>query len=250
MDARDWDALAGDFDRDVFDPTGTDGHGDFARALRRVGRVELAVDLGCGTGRLLPRLARRATHVVGLDFAPALLRAAAARTAGSDRIAVRRADLARPLRKPRGAGLVACTNVLLSPDDGVRHRILRNARNMLRPRGELVLVVPALESALWLNNRIVAWNERAGLRGARALRGGIASDRATARDLLRGVVDQGGVRTKHFLREELHEVLRGTGFAPEETGRVVYPWDAYLERPPRWLGEAGPWDWVVRATRA
>ncbi len=249
MDASAWSELADEFDEAVFDPTGTDAGGDFRRFLRRVPHVPLAVDLGCGTGRLLPRLARKADRVLGIDFAPALLDVARARCAGEPRIETRCADLAKPLRRPRSAGLVTCTNVLLSPNPEQRTAILRNARNLLAPAGQLILVVPALESALWLNQRLITWNERAGWRGARALRGGLGTDASAARGLLRGVVDQGGVPTKHYLREELVDMLSRSGLHAEEVGRVRYPWSAYFERPPRWLGEELPWDWVIRATR-
>ena len=92
MDASEWDELAEAFDADVFDPTGTDLGGAFERSLRRVSRsgrgrrMELAVDLGCGTGRGLPRLARRAERVVGVDFAPELLREPISRARSARRV--------------------------------------------------------------------------------------------------------------------------------------------------------------------
>ncbi len=244
-----WDALAGDFDAEIFDPTGTDRGGAFERALRSVGRVELAVDLGCGTGRLIPRLMRRAKRVVALDFAPELLRVARMRVGDDPRVELRCADLSCPLRTPRGAELATCSNVLLAPDAALRQAMLRNCRRVLAPRGQLLLIVPALESALWVNDRLVAWNRRAGLTGRRAFRGGIRTDEASARDLLAGIVDQGGVRTKHFLREELEEAVRGVGLEPGALERIEYPWDAYFDAPPKWLGASGPWDWLVRAVR-
>ena len=140
-------------------------------------------------------------------------------------------------------------NVLLSPDEGVRQAILRNCRRVLAPGGELLLIVPSLESALWVNDRLVAWNRRAGLRGAHALRGGIGSDPASARNLLAGIVDQGGARTKHYLQEELLESLRRLGLEPETVDRIEYSWSDYFDAPPGWLGETGPWDWLVRAVR-
>lgn len=249
MKASEWDALAPEFDEDVFDPTGTDLRGAVPRALRTVGRVDLAVDFGCGIGRLLPSLVRRADRVVGLDFAQALLDRAHDRLAGAPNVELRRADLSRPLRSPRGAGLVCCVNVLLSPDARVRRGIGRNLRNALAEGGHLLLVVPSLESAMWVNDRLIAANERDGARGARALRGGIGTDARSARDLLRGVVDQGSARTKHYLREECIVELRALGLEPVREDRVEYPWDAYLDHAPRWLGEPLPWDWLFLARR-
>jgi SAM-dependent methyltransferase len=241
--------LADGFDTDVFDPTGTDLGGAFERALRRVGRVELAVDLGCGTGRLLPRLLRQANRVVGIDFAEELLHLGRARLGENERAELRRVDLARPLRSPRGAELATCSNVLLAPDEALRLAILRNCRRVLAPGGRLLLIVPSLESALWVNDRLVAWNRRAGIGGTRAFRGGIGTDPSSARDLLGGIVDQGGVRTKHYLREELEETLRRIGFEIDATERIEYAWGDYFDAPPKWLGATGPWDWLVQARR-
>ena len=71
----------------------------------------------------------------------------------------------------------------------------------------------------------------------------------SARDLLSGIVDQGGVRTKHFLREELEETVRRVGFELVAIGRIEYAWSDYFEQPPKWLGATGPWDWLVEARR-
>ena len=249
MDARAWDALAADFDRDVFDPVGTDLRGAFNQALREVGRCELAVDVGCGTGRLLPRLARQADRVIGIDFSPQLLDLARRRNADEPRIETLQADLARPLRKPRDADLVTCVNVLLTPDEAVRRAILRNARNMLRTGGALVLVVPSLESALWVIDRHIAWNRRDGLTGAAQFRGAVSTGPTATRDMARGVLDQGGTPTQHHLREAISEELRGIDLTPTAIGRVEYAWDDYFEDPPRWLGKQRPWDWVISAVR-
>ncbi|MAE95168.1 MAG: hypothetical protein CL910_10960 [Deltaproteobacteria bacterium] len=250
MRSEDWDALAGDFDREVFDPVGTDLAGAIARALRKVGRVTLACDFGCGTGRMLPLLRRRAERVIGLDFAPELLRRARERVGPDPRVELRRADLGRPLRTPRGAALVTCVNVLLTPDDAIRSVQLRNLRNALRPGGHLLLVVPSLESLLWTNNRLIEWNRREGLRGEGLFHEGIETGPEGARDLLRGIVDQGGTATKHHLREELVAGLGALGMETVHEGRVVYPWNAYFLDPPRWLGEPRPWDWLMLAMRS
>jgi len=249
MTAKAWDAMAADFERDVFDPTGTDLRGVFNQALREAGRCELAVDFGCGTGRLLPRLAKQAERIVGIDFSGELLQLARERTADEARIETFQADLTKPLRKPRDADLVTCVNVLLTPDENARRTILRNCRGTLRTGGTLVLVVPSLESALWVIDRHLAWNRREGLTGAAQFRGALETGTAATRLLARGVIDQGGSLTQHFLRESITEELLGLGLRPNSIGRVEYAWDDYFYDPPRLLGKQRPWDWVVSAVR-
>ena len=139
--------------------------------------------------------------------------------------------------------------MLLSPDPAVRTAILRNMRNALARGGHLLLIVPSLEAAMWVNDRLIAANLRDGARGAHALRGGIDTDVRSARDLLRGIVERGGARTKHYLREEAIVELRQLGLEPVHEDRVEYPWDAYLDYPPRRLAEPFPWDWLFLARR-
>jgi SAM-dependent methyltransferase len=45
-----------------------------------------ALDLGCGRGQYTPELARRGWEAVGIDYVPAAIEAAAAKTQGADRL--------------------------------------------------------------------------------------------------------------------------------------------------------------------
>ena len=240
-----------DFDDAVFDPVASDVHGafwravdDFAAGVRRV------ADYGCGTGRQLPGLAERFDEVVGLDFAPRLLDVARERVGETRAVEVRRADLRRPIPKLRGVQLGVCVNAWIMPSHEDRTAALRHLRASLAPGAPLVLVVPSLEAALYVNERLIEWNRRSGLRGRALLREGIEATPEAARDLLHGVIDLDRSRTKHFLREEALVRLREARFEVVREDRVEYPWNAYFDRPPRWLREPRPWDWLFVARRA
>jgi len=247
-----WNTMHADFDDTVFDPVASDVHGSFWRAVRRfTGDARRVADYGCGTGRQLPGLAARFDEVIGLDFAPRLLDVARERTRGLTNVELRRADLRKPVPRLRNIELGVCVNAWIMPAHEDRRRMLRHIRASLATDAPLVLVVPALEAALFANERLIEWNRRSGLRGRALLREGIAATEAAAQDLLHGVIDLDGSRTKHFLREEALCTLREAGFELVHEGRVEYPWDAYFERPPRWLQPPLPWDWlfVVRKRR-
>jgi len=101
-------------------------------------------DLGCGTGSLLPDLARAGRRVVGMDGRfDGLVHAL--REGGGARVA--QADLMRvPLRDGSVSGVVLL-DVLEHVDD---ERALSEAGRVLRPGGVLVATVPALP---WLWSR-------------------------------------------------------------------------------------------------
>jgi SAM-dependent methyltransferase len=240
-----------DFDEAVFDPVASDVHGAFWRAVRRFGRGATRVaDYGCGTGRQLRGLAQRFDEVVGLDFAPKLLAVARARSADLEQVELRRVDLRRPIPRLRGIELGVCVNAWIMPSHDDRTAALRHIRSSLAPGAPLVLVVPSLEAALYVNERLVEWNRRSGLRGRALLTEGIEATAPAARDLLHGVIDLDQSRTKHFLREELLVRLRDARFDVVHESRVEYPWAAYFDHPPRWLREPLPWDWLIVARRS
>jgi demethylmenaquinone methyltransferase/2-methoxy-6-polyprenyl-1,4-benzoquinol methylase len=115
-------------------------HGDIAACIEPGDRV---LDLGCGTGALALRLARRGARVVGVDPSPAMLDEAAGRLrAGAlqDRVELRALGVAE--LDAFGAGTfdaVASTLVFseLSPDE--IDYALAECRRMLRPGGQLLI---------------------------------------------------------------------------------------------------------------
>jgi len=248
-----WDTMHSDFDDVVFDPVASDVQGAFWKAVDRYGKgAKRIADFGCGTGRQLPRLSQDCDEVVGLDFAPKLLAVARARLGEDSPVQLRRADLRKRVPGLRNIDFAVCVNALIMTKIEDRRAMLRTLRSALRPGAKLVMIVPSLEGALYVNERLIEWNRRSGLRGRALLREGIAASAESARDLLLGVIDLAGSPTKHFLREEALCEFRDAGFhlAPEALrkgdaeARIEYPWSAYFEKAPRWLTAPLPWDWL------
>ena len=95
-------------------------------------------DLGCGTGALAAALSPWVGRVVGVDQSPAMLRAAARRTAGLPNVELRRGGLeALPLRdgECQAALLVLVLTYLADPRPA-----LAEAARAVRPGGRLAVV--------------------------------------------------------------------------------------------------------------
>jgi SAM-dependent methyltransferase len=244
-----WDALAGSFDDEVFDPHGNDLFGALAGAIEAASSPQAtAVDLGCGTGRALPRLAGCFRSVLAVDLSPRCLEVARRRCAGLDGVEFLQHDLARPL--PRADFDVAlCVNVAIMPGTRVRRRVLRNVAGAVRPGGLLILVVPSVESALLSVHRRMSVHEAQGA-GPRQAAAAVSGDLGfTARSLRDGIVTLGGARTKHYLREELELLTAGLGHELLRLDRVQYPWSTEIEQGAEPMGAPFPWDWLVVSRR-
>jgi SAM-dependent methyltransferase len=248
-DPRDWGSLADGFDEHVCHVLDEERTGRVEATIRAsVRRGDRVADFGCGTGRALPLLAKLAKSVDAYDFAPDLLAVAARAMSKRKNVTCRVVDLAddRVALPLVDAGV--CVNALLSPSAPLRAKILGTISRTVRAGGAFVLVVPSVESALLTMHRHVEIHLREGWTD-RAAREGADVAGLTPRGVRDGVLERGGVRTKHFLREELELWLSSFGWSVEAVEKAEYDWSTEFESPPAWMRAPYPWDWVVRAQR-
>ena len=143
--------------------------GEVERALLHATAAELTgsraiLDLGCGTGWWLERLARHGVAVErlhGLDRAPERVAAAHARVPGAD---VREGDARRLPWNDGTFGVIYLLLVLSSLESAAAVRAtLAEARRVLRPDGVVAVWEPRVPTP-W--NRRTRWIRRAALRAA------------------------------------------------------------------------------------
>ena len=120
-------------------------------------------------------------------------------------------------------------------------------RRCVRPGGHALFVVPSVESALYVKQRLVEQRMRAGEEEKRAW----LMDRRfrSVLELQRGVIEIEKVRTKHYLREELITTLSALHLTVQRVDKVEYLWETEVADPPRWLKRPYPWDWMALATK-
>ncbi len=253
MDRRYWDRLAPQYDEEILSSFDADLSGIIARRLDELaGPRKTALDFGCGVGKYLPPLAARFQRVLGVDHSEPLLAVARRDHGDLANVTLRTWDAGtgRAVPGPR-RDVVVCANVLIMADAGLRDAILRSAIRSLAPKGRLLLVVPSLESALWAHRLLVHWYEREGSNDpeSEAAEDGFPPSARTCRELLRGIVRIDGVPTRHYLAEDLRLLLHRSGLEVLHLDRVFYDWHSEFERPPRWMRDPFPWDWLAVAHR-
>lgn len=106
--------------------------------------ARVALDLGCGTGRLLPHLAAPGRRVIGVDASAPMLAAAAARAAGA---ALLLADLRAWAPPPFDAAVMACNTLNLldaAEREALWARLAGAARPGARLAADLYVWTPAI----------------------------------------------------------------------------------------------------------
>ena len=259
--ARYWDKAAADWD-DIHDTFKTELRGFMKRALAsNIGSTNDVIDFGCGGGRYIAYTASRCKHVLGLDISAALLEIARAQVVERKRLRnvdLRVADIGANGSIARLAlpacDIAICTNVLLSPEPITVANILRLIAHSVRIGGRLILLVPAVASAINIRSQHRRWLAERRRRDYERDDDEEAAEASNPSDERRGVFQRLGVRTQHFRLTELQVMLRQHGFGNVLTAeRVEYSWNTEFDAPTKFLDKdpaaKQPFDWLVVAER-
>jgi SAM-dependent methyltransferase len=124
------------------------------RLLSLVPSVSTLLEIGVGTGALLPALAGRAAEVIGVDHSPAMLDEARRRLAagGGARIQLRLGEMTHLPLPDGAAGCVVANMVLHHAADPLA--VLREIFRVLQPGGTLVLADLARHEREWAREQL------------------------------------------------------------------------------------------------
>ena len=247
-----WDKAADHYEAEIFDVFSHDRAGLILGQIAKYGsRTHKASDLGCGTGRFLGSLSGAFQEVLAVDISAKCIARAQAACSHLTNVSYLKMDMAAGRERLPKVDFALSVNALLTPSLLQRGRIFDAIARHLRVGSHLVLVVPALESALLTNFRLIEWNLRTGMKPSAAVRAGFPAHKAADSARLRkGIVLIDDVPTKHYLKEELTAILERRRMKIVEVHKIEYSWKTEFESPPRWMKTPYPWDWLFVAQRA
>jgi 2-polyprenyl-3-methyl-5-hydroxy-6-metoxy-1,4-benzoquinol methylase len=246
MDRKYWEKIAPDYNEEIFDVLHNDKKGIIRSAVKAIASPsKTAIDVGCAVGKWLPVLSPLFRNVLAVDISLKNLVIAQKSYPHLQNIEYLRADMSGKARLPKSDAAI-CINAILTDSIKKRDAFFRNLSQCLKKGGHLILVVPSLES--WMLTHIIQkrwdidkklFNHK--ISGSAALK--------KYNNLQQGNADIDDVPTKHYLKEELGLLLSHENFTVESFKKINYTWKTEFVKPPKWLKDPHPWDWMVVAKK-
>jgi SAM-dependent methyltransferase len=248
---RHWSRHAADYEETFLDPFRPGVVNPVLDALRAVpgARKKTVIDLGCGTGPLLPELLGRFGTVVALDFAPGMIKRAKKRL-GHD-AAKNVTFLNRPMYElDDWAGRIdvaVAINSIVMPDTRDIDRTLRAVRAALRPGGLFLGVVPAIDAIHYGTMLIMDRALDEGATPAEAEARAAAEVEHELFEFAFGRFAFEGLRQKFWQPFEVEYRLRKAGFGAVAIEKLLYPWDDEIAGGAAFADQPPSWDWTFQA---
>ncbi len=250
---RSWSQHAKRYEEMFLDPFAPGVINPLMDALDRIPEPQekTAIDLGCGTGPLLPYLAQRFGRVLALDFAPGMLDRARERLLEASIDAEHVEFLNRSMEElddlVDACDLAVAVNSLVMPDIFAIDRSLQAIRNCLTPQGHFLGILPAMDAIHY--HTMLLYDH--------ALNRGMSTDEARAwaafngeheyYDFAFGYFKFEGLFQKFWQPFEIEYYLGKAQLELVALDKVGYPWDDSVPGGELFRDQHRSWDWVFTA---
>jgi SAM-dependent methyltransferase len=250
--ARLWSRHAAEYEEYFLDPYREGVVNPLWKALDSVAdaKSKAVIDLGCGTGPLLPHLLERFGEVTALDFAKAMIKRSRQRLGEqADQVEFLNRSMYDLDDRRDCYDVAVAINSVVMPDVRDIDRALRAIRESLKPNGLFFGIVPAIDAVHYSTMLLMD----------RALDQGEDVDQAEAKaaeavehhlfDFEFGRFRFQGLHQKFWNPFEIEYRLRKAGFRSIALEKLLYPWDDDMAGGPA-FSECDPsWDWTFTARR-
>ena len=247
MDRSYWEKIAPGYNDEIFDVLDNDKKAIIRSGIKKfASSSNTVIDIGCAIGKWLPVLSPAFRKVYAADISAKNLEIAKTNYPQLKNVEYLRVDMSGKRNKLPKCDLAICINAILTPSLKDRTVFFHSLSSCLKKGGRLILTIPSLESSMltniighqWKIDRTILDKK---LSGKQALQ--------KWNNIRQGNADIDAVPHKHYLKEELQLLLTREGFSTEEFQKIEYNWDTEFLKPPNWLKEPKPWDWMVVARK-
>lgn len=247
MEKSYWEKIAPIYETEIFDVLKNDKNGHIVKAIQSFANPKKSIiDIGCAVGKWLPVLSPLFKQVHAIDISAKNLAIAEQKYTALKNINYQRIDMSAKTVPDIQFDAAICINAILTADLKKRNLFFKHMASFLKPKADLVLVVPSLESKIFSHIIANKYN-------VDDAKNDIAPTGKKAIEQIRyikdGVTDIDDVPTKHFLKEELELLLDLEGFSTKQIQKIEYDWSTEFHKAPSWLKNPKPWDWMVHAKK-
>lgn len=246
-----WEKIASSYNDEIFDVLQNDKKALIRSALKKyASKNRTVIDIGCAVGKWLPVLSPLFKKVVALDISAKNLSIAEKNYPQLKNITYVRADMSSTKKSNSYKGpkcdVGICINAILTPSLKDRTNFIQSLNSCIKKNGRVIITVPSLES--WLLTNIFQNQYKI---DSKLLPKNFKSIDAIKKwkNILQGNVDIDNVPHKHYLKEELEFLLTKEGFLVEKIQKITYEWTTEFVKPPAWLRNPKPWDWMMTAKK-
>jgi SAM-dependent methyltransferase len=243
-----WSRVAKSYEDDFVDPYRPAVRSpllDTLRALPAPGH-KLAVDLGCGTGPLLPFLAEHFRQVIAVDFAEGMLERARERCRGLKNVEFLQLPLTDLSRLVGRVDVAIAVNSIVMPDVQDQEASLGQIHAVLRPGGKFLGILPAMDAVHYYTMLLVDRALATGKPLSVARKSASHFNEHALYDFGFGQFRYQGIEQHFWQPFEVRYRLRRAKFRRIRLARVLLDWEQFAcaedlrSNPP-------PWDWFFLA---
>lgn len=242
-----WEKIAPSYSHEIFDVLKNDKKALIRKAIDQFAdKNKTVIDIGCAIGKWMPVLSPAFKKVYAVDISKKNLAIAKKNYTELKNVEYVRVDMSGKNNNLPLSDFGICINAILTPSKKDRNRFFASLSSCIKPGGHLILTIPSLESHLLTN--IIQQQYKIDKQLFPATRNAKEAIRKW-NNIKQGNADIDDVPHKHYLKEELQLLLSKAGFLAKDFQKIEYDWTTEFVKPPAWLLEPKPWDWMVVAKK-
>jgi 2-polyprenyl-3-methyl-5-hydroxy-6-metoxy-1,4-benzoquinol methylase len=242
-----WEKIASTYNDEIFDVLHNDKKALIRSVIKKYASIKKTViDIGCAIGKWLPVLSPSFKKVVAVDISAKNLEIAKQLYPQYKNVEYLRADMSGKKTNVPKCDFGICINAILTASQKDRTIFFQSLSACIKKGGRIIITIPSLES--YLLSSIIQQQHKIDRNLFPQEKNGKEAIRKW-NNIRQGNADIDDVPHKHYLKDELQLLLANEGFIAEEFHKIEYNWKTEFLKPPKWLKEPKPWDWMVVARK-
>lgn len=243
-----WEKIASSYNEEIFDVLHNDKKALIRSAIKKyASKNKTVIDIGCAVGKWLPVLSPAFRKVYAVDISAKNLEIARQAYSQYKNVVYLRADMSGRNTKVPQSDFGICINAILTSSLKDRTIFFQSLSACVKKGGRIIITIPSLESFLLTSIIQQQWK----------IDKNLFPETKNAKEALKkwnnirqGNADIDDVPHKHYLKEELQLLLENEKFIAEDFQKIEYNWNTEFLKPPKWLKDPKPWDWMVVAKKS